>query len=93
LSKSIGHANIVYRLLSSLCLIAVGVLILVIVRQGFLAGKLPAGVAYFRAYRPNRADNPIAFHFFLALYFCGGMALVVWGILALFGGASPIRLS
>ena len=59
----------------------------VIVRQGFLAGELPAGVAYFRArYRPNRADNPIAFHFFLALYFCGGVALVVWGILALFGG-------
>ena len=53
---------------------------------------LRAGSAYFRPYRPTRDDNPLAFHFFLALYFCGGLALLVWGILALVGGAPPMPL-
>lgn len=35
-----------------------------------------------RAFRPNRDDNPLAFRFFLALYYRGGMALAVWGLLA-----------
>ncbi|MGH8658581.1 MAG: hypothetical protein ACREV4_08955 [Gammaproteobacteria bacterium] len=44
--------------------------------HGFLAGELPAGSARC-AYRLNRSDNPLAFDFFLLLYFCGGMALAV----------------
>jgi len=81
-----------YRLLTSGGLIAIGAAILVVVRRGWLAGEVRAGVAYDRAYRPNRDDNPIAFHFFLALYFASGVALIVWGVLALFGAADPIRL-
>jgi len=80
------------RVLSSLFLIVMGAGVLVIARRGYVSGELPAGVAYYRPYRPNRKDNPLAFHFFLALYFCGGMALLVWGILALFGGAPAMEL-
>ena len=81
-----------YRLLTSCALIAIGAAILVIVRQGYLSGEVPAGVAYFRPYRPNRDDNPVAFHFYLVLYFASGVALIVWGILALFNAAAPIPL-
>ncbi len=42
--------------------------------------------------RPNRSDNPLAFDFFLLLYFCAGMALAVEGILALFGAAPALEL-
>lgn len=81
-----------YRLLSSLALIAFGACLLVVARRGWVAGELRAGVEYFRVYRPNREDNPLAFHFYLVLYFVSGMVLVVWGILALFGAAAPIKL-
>jgi hypothetical protein len=80
------------RALSVLFLLVAGAVLLVVARRGYVAGVLPAGTAYFRPYRPNRDDNPLAFRFFLALYFCVGLALVVWGILALTGGASPMRL-
>ena len=81
-----------YRLLSSAAVIALGIVVLAVVRRGWLAGEVPAGVAYFRPYRPNRAENPVAFHFYVALYFVGGVVLVVWGILALFGAVAPIPL-
>ncbi|MGH7311642.1 MAG: hypothetical protein ACREJV_00585 [Candidatus Rokuibacteriota bacterium] len=79
-------------MLSVLFLIVTGVGVLVVARRGYVSGVLPAGTAFFRPWRPTRDDNPLAFHFFLALYFCAGMALLVWGILALFGGAPPLRL-
>jgi hypothetical protein len=41
---------------------------------------------------PSRATNPFAFHCFLTLYFTGGMALAVWGLLALVGMVPPLRL-
>ncbi|HJU22244.1 MAG TPA: hypothetical protein VJ891_07020 [Casimicrobiaceae bacterium] len=80
------------RLLSSLAVIALGIVLLVLVRRGWLAGEVPAGVAYLRPYRPNRDENAVAFHFYVALYFVGGVALIVWGILALFGAVAPIPL-
>jgi hypothetical protein len=81
-----------YRLLSSTAVIALGIVVLVVVRHGWLAGEVPAGIAYFRPYRPNRDENPVAFHFYVALYFVGGVALIVWGILALFGAVAPIPM-
>jgi amino acid transporter len=81
------------RTLGSLILIVLGAGVLAVAWQGYVAGVLPAGSAGWRAYRPNRQDNPLAFHFFLALYLCGGMALVVWGILALFGAAPALKLN
>jgi hypothetical protein len=59
--------------------------------NGHRTGELPAGSRGLRAYRPNRDDNPAAFRFFLALYFCAGMVLCVWGLLALVGLAPPLR--
>ena len=81
------------RALGSIILILLGAGVLAVAWQGYLAGVLPAGATGWRAYRPNRSDNPLAFRFFLALYFCGGMTLAVWGILALFGAAPPLKLS
>jgi hypothetical protein len=83
----------VARALGSVTLILLGAGVLAVAWQGYLAGVLPAGAAGMRAYRPNRVDNPFAFHCFLALYFCGGLTLTVWGILALFGAAPALRLS
>ncbi|HMK15146.1 MAG TPA: hypothetical protein VK460_09075 [Burkholderiales bacterium] len=80
------------RVLGSFFLIGIGALLLVVAWRGYVSGELRAGVAYFRPYRPNRNDNPVAFHFYLILYFCSGMALTVWGILALFGGAPALKL-
>jgi hypothetical protein len=79
------------RTLSSLFLIGTGVLLLIVARRGQVTGQLRAGSAYWRPYRPSRVDNPAGFYFYLALYYCSGMVLTVWGILALFGGAPPIR--
>ena len=81
------------RALSSIILILLGAGILAVAWRGYLAGVVPAGAAGLRAYRPNRKDNPLAFRFFLTLYFCGGMALAVWGILALFGAAPALKLA
>jgi hypothetical protein len=50
--------------------------------------RAPRGL---RAYRPRRDDSPLAFNFFLALYFSGGMALAVWGLLILAGTAPPLK--
>ncbi|MGH7260467.1 MAG: hypothetical protein ACREVA_07025 [Burkholderiales bacterium] len=80
------------RVLGSFFLIGIGALLLAVAWRGYITGELRAGVAYFRPYRPNREDNPFAFRFYLVLYFCCGMVLTVWGILALFGGAPAIKL-
>jgi hypothetical protein len=80
------------RVFGSFFLIGIGALLLAVAWRGYVTGELRAGIAYFRPYRPNRADNPIGFHFYLILYFCCGMVLTVWGILALFGAAPAIKL-
>ena len=67
--------------------------VLPLVRHGYRDGVLPAGPNFLRGrWMPSRADNPFAFRFFLALYSTGGMALAVWGLLALVGMAPPLRL-
>jgi hypothetical protein len=81
------------RALGSVILILLGAGVLAVAWRGYLAGVIPAGAAGVKAYRPNRDENPLAFWFFLALYFCGGMALAVWGILALFGAAPALKLA
>ncbi|HET6546344.1 MAG TPA: hypothetical protein VFG55_06310 [Rhodanobacteraceae bacterium] len=77
--------------LSVLVLVGLGAGVLTVAWRGYRDGELPAGVNFLRAYRPTREENPFAFHFFLALYFCGGMALAVWGLLAFLGMAPPMR--
>jgi hypothetical protein len=82
-----------YPPVAALILIVLGVLVLVVAYRGHCTGCLPAGSNFLRAYRPNRDDNWLAFHLFLALYVCGGTTLVVWGLLILTGlaPAPPIR--
>jgi hypothetical protein len=77
--------------LSILVLFGFGSGILAVAWHGWRKGELPAGSRGLRPYRPNRDENPVAFHFFLALYACGGIALCVWGLLELGGLAPPLR--
>lgn len=81
------------ELLGALFLIVMGAGVLAVAYNGYRVGELPAGPNFLRGtFRPNRADNPLAFHFFLVLYLCGGIAMVVWGLLIPFGMAPPLRL-
>jgi len=81
------------RWLSSLFLLGMGAGLLAIAYRGYKAGEVRAGNSLWRLYTPNRWDNPIAFHFFLTLYFVSGLAMCVWGLLAMVGMASPMRLA
>jgi len=63
--------------------------ILAVAYKGYRAGEVPAGAGW----RANREDSPFAFHCFLTLYLCGGIALLVWGVFALAGLAEPMPLS
>ena len=76
----------------ALFLIACGSGVLAVGYRGWRNGELAAGARGLHAYRPNRKDHPLAFRFFLVLYFSGGMALTVWGLLALIGMAPPLEL-
>lgn len=79
--------------LSAFFLLAVGGGVLAVAWHGYRDGVLPAGSNFFRGrWMPSRDANPFAFHFFLILYFSAGMALSVWGLLALLGMAPPVPL-
>lgn len=80
------------QVLGSLVLIALGAGVLAVAWHGHERGELPAGSSGFKPYRANRDTNPLAFGFFLALYYVSGLALVIWGLLAMFGAAPPVRL-
>ena len=75
-------------MIRALILIALGALALAVAWKGQQSGELPAGSNFLRPYRPNRDDQPLSFRFHLALYYCGGMALAVWGLMALVGLAA-----
>lgn len=78
--------------LAVLFLVVAGAGLLAVAWRGWRRGELPAGSAGWRAYRPNREDNPLAFHFYFVLYLCAGIALLVWGLLLMLGMAPPLRL-
>jgi hypothetical protein len=79
-------------ILGALFLIAMGSGVLAVAYRGWRDGELPAGNSLLRTYRPNREENPAAFHLFFLLYMFGGIALVVWGLLVLVGMAPPLEL-
>jgi hypothetical protein len=79
------------RLTSAGFLLAMGAALLWMTLQGYRNGELNAGSALLGPYRPNREDNPLGFHCHLALYFCCGLGLCVWGLLALIGMAAPLK--
>ncbi len=79
--------------LSGMILLAIGGGVLGVAWHGYRVGMLPAGPNFFRGrYMPDRARSPVAFHFFLVLYYSAGMALCVWGLMALAGMAPPLQL-
>jgi hypothetical protein len=82
----------VSQLPGAVFLVALGAGVLAVAYLGHRKGELPAGTSFLRACRPSRTDNPLAFHCFLVLYVCAGMALAVWGLLILIGMAPPLRL-
>lgn len=72
-------------------LIGMGAVLLWMTYRGYTTGELRAGSTLFSAYRPNRDDNPLGFYFYLALYFCCGVGLCVWGLLAMLGMAPLLK--
>jgi hypothetical protein len=78
--------------LGALFLIAVGIGVLAVARQGWRSGELPAGSSAFSTYRPRRDSEPAAFHLFLALYLAMGTAAIVYGLLMAFGAVAPLPL-
>lgn len=79
-------------LLGGLLLIALGAIVLVAVLKGSRSGSLPAGASFFRRLTVVQDENPTAFHLLLLLYGAAGLALEVWGILAVIGLAEPPRI-
>lgn len=78
--------------LQGMFLLGMGAGVLAVAWSGWQSGVLPAGTNFFRAFRPTREDNPLAFHVFFALYLCGGIVLAAWGLLSLAGMAEPLKL-
>jgi hypothetical protein len=73
--------------------ILIGLGLVVVAFRGHQSGELRAGSAGFKPYTPSRRANPLAFHFFLVLYLCAGLALLVWGVFALLGISKPMPIS
>jgi hypothetical protein len=78
-------------MLSSIAMVALGVVLLAQAWRGHVSGELRAGLRYFRPLRPNRETNPQAFYAYLILYVGIGAGLTVWGVLALLGAVPPPR--
>lgn len=69
-----------------------GAVFLVVAWRGHRSGELPAGSKGFQPYRPNRRDNPIAFHFFLCFYVVTGIGSILYGLASALGWVAPIPL-
>ncbi|MES0872467.1 hypothetical protein [Sinimarinibacterium thermocellulolyticum] len=78
--------------MTTIFMLVVGIGLLVAAYRGYVKGEIRAGRSGFKLYTPTREDNPLAFHFFLALYLLGGFALLIWGVLVLAGVADPLPL-
>ena len=79
------------RFTSSAFLLGMGAVLLWVTLNGYRSGELQAGSAFLGPYRPNRDENPIGFHFYLMMYFCCGVGMCVWGLLALIGMAPALK--
>ena len=73
-------------------LIGLGAALLWVAHRSRTTGWLPAGSKGFRAYRPNREDNPFAFRFYQLFYAVFGVGLVVYGLLMAGGDVPPLPL-
>lgn len=78
--------------LSVVILLAAGAGLLKVAHRGWCEGRVRAGSSLHGVWEPGRDSHPVAFRFFVGMYFCGGLALSVWGLLALVGMAPDLRL-
>ena len=79
------------RCLAIPLLIGMGAALLMAAYRGYMKGEVRAGTSLLAPYRPNRDESPLAFNLFLLVYFCGGLALCVWGLLGMLGMAPMPR--
>lgn len=81
------------RWLSVVILLAFGAGLLRVALTSWRQGRVRAGSSLRGGrWEPGRESEPLAFVFFVGLYFCGGMVLCVWGLLAMVGMAPALRL-
>ena len=78
--------------MTTVFLFVVGVGLLAVAYRAHHVGEIRAGLAGFKPYRPTREESPGAFYFYLTVYICAGLVLLVWGVLVIAGVASPMRL-
>ena len=79
--------------MTTVFLFVFGIGLLAVAYRGHQVGEIPAGSAGLKAYRPSKTQSPGAFYFFLTLYICSGLALLMWGVLVLAGVAAPLPLT
>jgi hypothetical protein len=79
--------------IAALAILLFGAILSLVALQGQRSGWLPAGASFLRPLRVRRDENRGAFHLLLLLYGGSGLALEVWGVLAIIGLASPPPIS
>jgi hypothetical protein len=79
--------------IAALAILLFGAILSLVALQGQRNGWLLAGAGFTGPLRVRRDENWGAFHLLLALYGASGLALEVWGVLAIVGLASPPPIS
>jgi hypothetical protein len=74
---------------STIAVLALGIGILFVAWRAHISGELVV-VRFFRAYRPNRQDNPLGFYFYLGVLIVAGTFYTVWGIFIFMGLLRPL---
>lgn len=77
---------------STLFLVAIGVLFLWGAHRAHRTGEIRGGSAGFRAWRPSRSESPFGFYSLQLLYVAFGSWLVIRGILTAVGSVAPLPI-
>jgi hypothetical protein len=80
-------------MIAALAMLVFGAILSLVALHGQRTGSLPAGSNFLRPLRVHRDADWLAFHLLLVLYGAGGLALEIWGVLAIIGLAPPPPLS
>ena len=78
--------------LSTVFLVAVGVLFLWGAHRAHRTGEIRGGSAGFRAYRPQRSESPFGFYSLQLIYVLFGSWLLIRGILTAVGAVAPLPI-
>lgn len=79
------------RWLSVVFLVGVGAFLLWVAHKGWREGRVRAGNTVRGVWYAERDAHPLAFRFFVGMYYCAGLALCVWGLLAMVGMAPAMK--